>query len=59
MNRMTSPDRARSAAHPGAFAARARRSFDGVVASYLRELRAADGTVGRHSLSGERAAART
>jgi hypothetical protein len=56
---MTSSDRARSAAHRGAFKARARRSFDGVVASYLRELRAADGTVRRHSLSGERAAART
>ncbi len=59
MNGMTSPDRGRSAAHRRALKARARRSFDGVVASYLRELRAADGTVRRHSLSGERAAART
>lgn len=45
MTPITSPNRARSATHRRALKARARRSFDGVVASYLRELRAADDTV--------------
>ena len=39
--------RARGAAHRPARAARTRRSFDAVLASYIRELAAADATTAR------------
>jgi hypothetical protein len=45
---MTRPnERPRGAAHPTAREARARRSFDGVLASYIRELAAAGDTTPR------------
>ena len=41
---MASRNRARGAAHGSTRDARSRRSFDGVVASYIRELAAAGAT---------------
>jgi hypothetical protein len=46
---MASRHRARRAAHGPARDARIRRSFDGVVASYIRELTAAGDTTPRAS----------
>jgi hypothetical protein len=43
----TGRDRSRGAAHGPAREARTRRSFDGVVASYIRELAVSSGTTPR------------
>jgi hypothetical protein len=55
---MTRPnERPRGATHPTAREARARRSFDGVLASYVRELAAAADTTPRSA--GRRSASPT